>query len=363
MNKLIREYFSFSTTERNGIIVLFIILIVVLISPYFIKLLHKDDSIDYTKIENEIKAFQIKEKTLKQKNNSNNGLANIQPFQFNPNKISKKKLEKLGLNNKVIRNIVNYRKKGGVFSKREDFKKIYGVDEEIYAVLEHYINIDIIEAEKNEIIINPFDPNTITQQEWKQIGVDDKIIKIIQNYLSAGGRFFKKDDLKKIYGIKQELYEKLEPFIVIETTALALKQKSIKDSISLTYNIIELNSTDSIALNNIFSNKSLVSRIIKYRSLLGGYYLTEQLLEVYGFKDVKAIDQFITDTSTIKKININKAEFKEIVKHPYISYDETKAIFTYRKVMGNFNSVDDIRKYKLISSDTYKKIRPYLSID
>lgn len=363
MNKLIREYFSFSTTERNGIIVLLIILLVVIISPYFIKLLHNEDFIDYTKIEKEIKSFQIQEKVLKQDHTYNENyksLNNINPFQFNPNEISKKKLVKLGLNKQVIKNIINYRKKGGVFSIKEDLKKIYGIDEEIYTILKPYI---IIEGDTSEIIINPFDPNTLTSEEWKQIGIKDKIVEIIQNYLNAGGRFYKKEDLKKIYGINQKLYKKLEPYIKIDTIAFTLKQKINKDSISLTYDIIELNSADSIALSKIFINKYLVSRIIKYRSWLGGYYLPEQLLEVYGFNDVKAIDQFIVDSTGIKKIDINNAEFKELVNHPYISYDETKAIFTYKKVMGNFHSVDDIRKYKLISNETYKKIRPYLSVD
>ncbi|MBK7971685.1 MAG: helix-hairpin-helix domain-containing protein [Bacteroidetes bacterium] len=62
-----------------------------------------------------------------------------------------------------------------------------------------------------------FDPNTITDEEWQALGLSEKQIRIIRNYLNKGGRFRKKEDVASIYGIQPALYERLEPHIKINT--------------------------------------------------------------------------------------------------------------------------------------------------
>lgn len=42
-----------------------------------------------------------------------------------------------------------------------------------------------------------FDPNTISTNEWKKLGLRDKTIRTIQNYLGKGGRFKKSEDFSK----------------------------------------------------------------------------------------------------------------------------------------------------------------------
>ncbi|MBI3137833.1 MAG: helix-hairpin-helix domain-containing protein, partial [Sphingobacteriales bacterium] len=64
-----------------------------------------------------------------------------------------------------------------------------------------------------------FDPNTITPEGWQQLGLREKTIKTILNFVSKGGRFRKPIDLKRIYGLFPDEYERLAPFIHIETPA------------------------------------------------------------------------------------------------------------------------------------------------
>lgn len=49
----------------------------------------------------------------------------------------------------------------------------------------------------------PFNPNTISPQQWQELGLRDKTILTIQHYLEKGGRFRKPNDLRKIWGLKQ----------------------------------------------------------------------------------------------------------------------------------------------------------------
>ena len=62
-----------------------------------------------------------------------------------------------------------------------------------------------------------FDPNTITGSDWKRLGLRDKTIKTIENYRSKGGHFYKPEDLQRIYGLHDDEYERLKPYIKIES--------------------------------------------------------------------------------------------------------------------------------------------------
>ncbi|HEX5668401.1 MAG TPA: hypothetical protein VFX73_06320, partial [Chitinophagaceae bacterium] len=61
-----------------------------------------------------------------------------------------------------------------------------------------------------------FDPNTITHEQWEDLGLQNKTILTIRNYLSKGGRFRKPADLGKIYGISREDAARLIPFVKLE---------------------------------------------------------------------------------------------------------------------------------------------------
>ncbi len=129
---------------------------------------------------------------------------------------------------------------------------------------------------------------------------------------------------------------------------------------------IELNTTDSSALVKIRGiGPSFSRRIIKYRTLLGGYYKKEQLLEVYGLDSAKykqIREHFIEcDTSLLVKININSASFKELLKHPYISYDFVKRIVNARR-KEKYKSVTGLKERGIIPDSLYQKIRPYIKV-
>jgi hypothetical protein len=46
-----------------------------------------------------------------------------------------------------------------------------------------------------------FDPNTLSAEGWKKLGLRDKTIHTIQNYLGKGGILRNPEDLQKVYGL------------------------------------------------------------------------------------------------------------------------------------------------------------------
>ena len=292
-----KSFFSFSKKELNGIYVLFVLIIIVLVSPLFYKKLTKEPEYDFSKFQKEVEVF---------KNAS-------------------------------------------------------------------------INSSKNEAKINPadikffdFDPNLINDNQWAQLGLSKKQIKVVRNYVSKGGKFFKKEDLKRIYSIPESQYQLLEPFIKIPARGLKSNYPDKKhfnkvnhSSLKAQLPIIELNAADSVQLLKIRGiGPAFASRIIRFRNRLGGFYKLEQLREVYGidslkFSQVKA--QIQVDRNLIQKINVNSANFDNFKKHPYLSYKQINALIQYRRQHGNFQQIDDLKKIVVLNEEIIRKIEPYFT--
>ncbi len=61
-----------------------------------------------------------------------------------------------------------------------------------------------------------FDPNTLNEAGWKKLGVKDKTIATIHNYINKGGKFRQPADLKKIWGLHEKLVSALLPYVRIK---------------------------------------------------------------------------------------------------------------------------------------------------
>jgi len=218
-----------------------------------------------------------------------------------------------------------------------------------------------------------FDPNTLSVAGWQKLGVRDKTITTIQNYLGKGGIIKKPEDLKKIYGLSLKEYERLAPFIKIispEKNSYAgnsFEKKGVPKSISPKYNEIEINTADTtafIALPGIGSK--LAFRIINFREKLGGFYSIEQISETFGLPDstFQKIKQYLKlENSFLRKININTATVDELKAHPYIRYSLANPIVAYRNQHGAFEKIDDLKKIMVVTDELYNKISPYLAIE
>ncbi len=215
----------------------------------------------------------------------------------------------------------------------------------------------------------PFNPNNLPEEAWAKLGLTQKQIKTIKNYEAKGGKFKNKEDLKKMYSISDAEYMILESYINIPPEfKTRVSQSEKKPSVkSVRYLSTEINAADSATLvHSLHLSPWIARRIIKYRNLLGGFSTPEQLKEVYGFDSLlyrKTRRYIMIDTSLIVKLDINKAGFKEILRHPYISYDITKKIVNYRAKNGPFTSTEQLTGADILSESLYIKLEPYLSVD
>jgi len=130
--------------------------------------------------------------------------------------------------------------------------------------------------------------------------------------------------------------------------------------------VIEVNTADSADFTNFPLISPKVARtIVRFRNALGGYYKIEQLHEVYGMDTAayySLVNSVKVDASKVQRININKANEKELAHHPYIRKNLAKAIVHYRKENGHFTHINDIMKVDGIDKELYERLSPYLSI-
>ena len=217
-----------------------------------------------------------------------------------------------------------------------------------------------------------FDPNTIGPEGWKKLGLRDKTIKTIQNYLAKGGHFYKPADLSRIYGLFGDEYARLEPYIRIEkkeTEVTGFKKQYEAFTTSSPkperYKAIDINMADTsayIVLPGIGSK--LAARIVNFRDKLGGFYSIHQVGETFGLPDstFQKIKQYLKlENGLVKKININTASIDELKAHPYIKYSLANPIIAYRNEHGLFSKIEDIKKVMAITEGVYARIAPYLS--
>jgi len=208
----------------------------------------------------------------------------------------------------------------------------------------------------------PFDPNSVREDQLLAMGLPEKVVSNMLSYRKAGGKFYKPEDLSRIYGMSEDLFLQLKPFIIIPEAAEAEVQPD--ESPVKIIRQTELNTAgeeELMALPGI--GKVYAGRIIAYRDKLGGFRCASQLLEVYGMDSIRynrIKDLLVADTLLLRKLDLNSAGYQELVSHPYLTSRDANAILSYRKFAGKIGSSAELAENHLLADSTWKKVAAYL---
>lgn len=117
---------------------------------------------------------------------------------------------------------------------------------------------------------------------------------------------------------------------------------------------IDLNTADTTLLKRVPGiGSSFARRIVKYRDLLGGYYVVEQLQEVYGMDRERydAIYPYFTVGTAVRPLTLS---IDSISYHPYLSWRHKRALrrlleaeqpldWSHLMATGDFTRDDSLR--------------------
>ena len=218
-------------------------------------------------------------------------------FPFDPNTADSTQLLRLGLEPWQVRNIYKYRSRGGIYRKKEDFARLYGLTVKDYRRLEPYIRIS-------------------------------------SDYLPASTL------------VKETHYER-------DTLRYPVKIAEGEQ--------VVLNTADTTVLRKVPGiGAYYAARIVRYGQRLGGYVSVDQLDEIDDFPQ-EAKKYFVIQDAHPQQLNVNQLTLQQLRRHPYINFYQAKAIVDYRRLHGNLKSLQDLRLSRDFPPEVIARLTPYVT--
>lgn len=227
----------------------------------------------------------------------------------------------------------------------------------------------------------PFDPNHADSATLLRIGFSPWQIGNMMKYRQRRGRWRSVDDLKRLYGLSEADFQRLRPYIRIAEADKRKpyvkfnqddyygtpkgeipkyeKQEKLTEGKTLL-----LSTADTSELKQVPGIGSYYAhKIVAYRERLGGFVSTSQLADIEGLPAGVSRWFQLGPTDDVKRLRINHATFKELVRHPYLSYEQTKVIVNHVRQYGPIHSWRDLRLYKEFTERDFERLTPYIRFD
>ena len=321
----ILAYLTFTRKERLGVLVLLVIILLLFVLPYFIRPDRgSPDPEAYQEYQEGIRKFQSTNRS---------------------SQVDKKKIPQ-------------------AYAGPQNQDENYAADPGRPAAA---ANLSSGETE-NERVLFYFDPNRISGNDWRRLGLSDKLILTISHYIQKGGSFRVPTDLKKLYGLKTDDYERLLPFVRIrrsdteyvsgqfrhpERNASADPQPGKKTHSGYARSGVNWGKEDKPPpeYHKTFGKRSFPENLPGRNTDSGEYQgerATSLKYPVYAY------------AKKMEDLDINRADSTVWSRLPGIGIRLACRIVHFREKLGGFYSVDQVRETFGLPDSTFQQIRPFL---
>lgn len=285
LRSIFKQYNTFTYSERKGIIVLSIIIVVLLLTLYGLKFYEPPIAINTSRLDSAVAQWNllqadsivVKDSTKLSENNSPQTTRIL--FPFNPNNLADSLWSRLGLSEKQIASIKKYEERGGKFRIRSDVKKLFVITPSFYDSIYPFILLpdsmpafaqnkyqqDSVKVKK-EWTIEPIEINLADEEEWQHLpAIGPGRAAAIVSYRSRLGGFTSINQLHEVNAIVDSVFEKISPYLLCNIKPIQKKN---------------INTDDAFSLRHPYISSNLATIIVNYRKMHGDYKSTEQLRDL-----------------------------------------------------------------------------------
>lgn len=234
-------------------------------------------------------------------------------------------------------------------------------------------NVATIRAHDSAAILSPrlfrFDPNTADSAAFVRLGLKPWQARAAVRYRHAGGHFDVKDDFARLYGLSRSQFLRLRPYIDLpERRPDALLPRPADKARPAPYKLqagqtIELSTADTALLRRIPGiGPYWARRIVDYGRRLGGYVSLAQLSEIEGLPE--GTQRYLTLSPVApRRLDLNRADFRQLLSHPYLNYGQVRAIVNRRRRFGAFRSLTQLLTDTAFTRADVERLAPYITTD
>ncbi|MCX7863366.1 MAG: helix-hairpin-helix domain-containing protein [Bacteroidales bacterium] len=273
------NYFRFTRKERNGI--LFLITLNILgwtFYSFFDVIFTYHELSEYNHFEQALKEFYRQKDSLEASSITQQSVSNQQGIYdtcyVEINSPTFELLNCIGLSEKLARTWINYVSKGGKFYSIEDIKKLWGMNDSIFNTIRSHLTCNInrplqqnqpqrpaAHSVKMEMVeLNTADTTMLISLP----GIGSSFANRIVKYRQRLGGFVSKEQLKEIYGITNELYDKINPYLYVDIFEVKKVNINLADYVTL--------------IQHPYLNKDMVKAILNYRKKYGKINSSQDLI-------------------------------------------------------------------------------------
>lgn len=217
------------------------------------------------------------------------------------------------------------------------------------------------------LCLRPFDPNTVTYEELRAMGLEPYVARGIVKYRASGRTYAIVEDVAVVYGISDSLYALLKPHVRI-AEKYRLKPRAEHQATHHTSRRREFNNThfdpNALSAEGFYALGCFTTRqaeaLVEYRSRIGGFRSAEELRDCYLISDslYAQMRPYITltppPTPEPTKVDINTADSAALVAVSGIGPRTASDLIAYRKLLGGYHSVAQLKDLAVVTERNYE---------
>lgn len=212
----------------------------------------------------------------------------------------------------------------------------------------------------------PFDPNVADSATLLRLGLRPFQVHNLLQYRRHGGVWRSVAHFGRLYGLDSATFHRLSPYVRIAPEVQAVRREAVEEPRRIypekyaPGTKVDANAADTTMFMGIPGIGSYYAgKIVRYRERLGGFVRVEQLSEIEGLPADITTWCSVEGPCNVRRIDVNQADFKTLVRHPYLDYEQVKEIVNYRDGFGPLRAWRDIMLSPHFANADTLRLLPY----